>query len=94
MLNRDEDTVLAKTGSGALYLKRREILKVFKAKVLDNFKKLSFLFWCQTYHRCARFRKPARIDPFIFGPDPGLLGLQGKSDTKSMKTKKKAYKII
>ena len=33
-------------------------------------------------------------DPVESGSDPGLLGFQRISDTKSMKTKKKAFKII
>ena len=45
-------------------------------------------YWCQTYHICPRFRKPDRIRIHC------SKGLQGTSDTKSIQTKKKAFKII
>ena len=43
--NLDVDPVLTKiTGSRALYLKRREILKFYKMQFLDNFKSLLFCY--------------------------------------------------
>ena len=50
-----------KTGSGALYLKQREIFKGLYNKHFRYFLKPSLLFsyfWCQTYHKTS--------------PDPGL----------------------
>ena len=62
---RDEDPVLAKkTDPGLCTSNEGRFKKKFKANILDQLKSLLFLFqyfWCQTYHRCARFRKPARI---------------------------------
>ena len=62
-----------KTGSGALYLKRREI---FKANILDNFKSLIFCFHTFGVRRTIDVldsENQLGSDP-VFGPDsdPGL----------------------
>ena len=57
----------AKIGSGALYLKRREILKISIQWIFRYFFKPSYLFsyfWCQT--------SPRAPDPVQILPDPDL----------------------
>ena len=53
------------TGSEALHLERREILKILFSRYFRSFQKSFFLFsyfWCQTFHWCPRSRNwiPAR----------------------------------
>ena len=62
--------------------------------ILDNFKSafLFSYFWCQTYHNVLDLENQPGSGQIL--PDPGPQALQGTSDTKSMKTKKKALKIV
>ena len=68
--------------------------------VLDNFKRLLFNFHTFGVRRSIDILdKKTSPDPnqLIFGPDPDpklLQSLQRTSDTKSMKTKKNAFKMI
>ena len=60
--------------------------------VLDNFKSLLFCFHTFGVRRTIDVLDSITSpDPVKFGPDPdqGPYGLQGTSDTKRMKTKKK-----
>ena len=72
---------------------------MYITNILDNFKSLLFGFHTLGFRRTIDvLDSETNPDPFKFGPDsdsdPGLYGLQGTADTKSMKTKKKVYKII
>ena len=57
--------------------------------ILDNFKSLLFCF-----HTLGVRRPMSQIQKTSLDPDQGPLSLQRTSYTKSMKTKKKAFKII
>ena len=64
--------------------------------ILDNFISLLFCFHIFGVRRTIDVldsENQPGSGSVKFGPDPGLQGLQGTSDSKSMKTKKKAYKI-
>ena len=67
--------------------------------ILDNFKSLHFCFHTLVVRRTIdvldlKKKTSPEPDPVKSGPDPELHGLKRMSDTKSMKTKKKAFKII
>ena len=56
-----------KTGSGDLYLERREILKRLSNEIIDRFKSLLFAF-----HTFGVRRSIDALDPEVkFEPDPG-----------------------
>ena len=52
-----------------------------------------FIFFVSDVPSMPQIQK-TNSDPLKFGPDPGLYGLQRMSDTRNMKIKKKACKII
>ena len=95
---RDEDPVLAKKPDPGLCTLNEEIfLKISKANILDNYENHPFCF--------NNFGVRRTIDVLDSENQPGsgsvkirtgsgTPGLTGTSDTKSMKTKKKAYEII
>jgi len=61
---RDEDPVLAYKPDPGLYTSNEgRSLKVYFRNILDNLKTILWFsyFWQQTYHKCPRFRKFARI---------------------------------
>ena len=69
-----------KTGSGALYLERRNIFfnsDEWIFNIILNAFFFVFILWCQTFHWCPKFRRPAwewqlSSDSVKFGPDLGL----------------------
>ena len=70
-------------------------LKVYRMNILDHCKSPLFCFQTFGVRRTIDVldSETSRY-PVNFGPDPGPEGLQGTSDTISMKTKKKVLKII
>ena len=70
-------------------------LKFYFINILDNIKRLPICFPTFGVSRSIYVLDPENSpDPVKFEPDPGLWGFQRTFDIKSMKTKKKALKIV
>ena len=86
--DKDPQSWPTKTGFGALCLKRKEILKVYKMNNLDSVKSLLFCF-----HTFDVRRAKVVLDSEN-KPGSGALEIKrGRLDTKSIKTKKKSLII-
>ena len=95
MRMRMRDEVLAKKPDPGLCNSHEgRFLKVFKANIIDNLKSHLFCFNTFGVRRIIDSENHPGSIQIRTRSGSGDLGLTGTSYTKSMKTKKKAYKII